>query len=130
MSQVYHFLNKPPVKREFFKSCMNKRTKKQNDWHCFNNHSNTFRSVVVTKKHEKTIYTGRLTWNLQINHLERKMIFQTSMIMFPVNLQGCNTNVFFGDAPFPKTRGTCHLPNSINQRRPDRHWKHCCRRVT
>ena len=69
MSQVYHFLNKPPVKREFFKSCMNKRTKKQNDWHCFNNHSNAFRSVVVTKKHEKTIYTGRLTWNLQINHL-------------------------------------------------------------
>ena len=28
-------------------------------------------------------------WNLQITHLERKMIFQTSMIMFHVNLQGC-----------------------------------------
>ena len=33
---------------------------------------------------------GRLiTWNLQITHLERNMIFQTSMIMFHVDLQGC-----------------------------------------
>ena len=44
--------------------------------------------------HEKTlvvfgIHPGRWTWNLQITHLERKMIFQTSMIMFHVNLQGC-----------------------------------------
>ena len=30
-----------------------------------------------------------LTWNIQITHLERKMIFQTSMIMFHVNLPGC-----------------------------------------
>ena len=35
------------------------------------------------------IHPGRLTWNRQITHLERKMIFQTSMIMFHVNLQGC-----------------------------------------
>ena len=35
------------------------------------------------------LHPGRLTWNLQITHLERKMIFQTSMIMFHVNLQGC-----------------------------------------
>ena len=28
-------------------------------------------------------------WNLQITYLERKTIFQTSMIMFHVNLQGC-----------------------------------------
>jgi len=27
-------------------------------------------------------------WNLQITHLNRKMIFQTSMIAFHVNLQG------------------------------------------
>ena len=32
-------------------------------------------------------------WNLQITHLERKMIFQTSMIMFHVNFQGC-TQIF------------------------------------
>ena len=33
-------------------------------------------------------HPGRLTWNPQITHLERKMIFQTSMIMFHVNLPG------------------------------------------
>ena len=33
------------------------------------------------------IHPRGLTWNLQINHLERNMIFQTSMIMFHVNLQ-------------------------------------------
>jgi len=31
---------------------------------------------------------GRLTWNLQITHFERKIIFQSSMVMFHVNLQG------------------------------------------
>ena len=36
------------------------------------------------------LHPGRLTWNLQITHFERKMIFQTSMIMFHVNLQGGN----------------------------------------
>ena len=35
------------------------------------------------------VHPGRLTWNLQITHFERKMIFQTSMIMFHLNLQGC-----------------------------------------
>ena len=41
--------------------------------------------------HVKTfrLHPGRLTWNLQITHLERKIIFQTSMIMFHVNLPGC-----------------------------------------
>ena len=34
-------------------------------------------------------HPGRLTWNLQITNLERKMLFQTSMIMFHVNLPGC-----------------------------------------
>ena len=34
------------------------------------------------------LHPGRLTWHLQITHLERTMIFQTSMIMFHVNLQG------------------------------------------
>ena len=51
---------------------------------------------VVSKLHhpsrriEHDLHPGRLTWNIQITHLERKMIFQTSMIMFHVNLQGCN----------------------------------------
>jgi len=38
----------------------------------------------------KNLHPGGLTWNLQITNLERKMIFQTSMIMFHVILQGCN----------------------------------------
>jgi len=38
-------------------------------------------------------------WNLQITHLERKLIFQTSMIMFHVNFQVC---IFF-----VKTVGFC-----------------------
>ena len=37
----------------------------------------------------KRLHPGRLTWNLQITHLERKMILQTSVIMFHVNLPGC-----------------------------------------
>ena len=39
------------------------------------------------------IHPGRLTWNLQITHLERKMIFQASMVMFHVNLPGCNYKI-------------------------------------
>ena len=42
----------------------------------------------------KLLHPGRLTWNLQITHLERKMIFQTSMIMFHVNLQGCTKRLW------------------------------------
>ena len=38
-------------------------------------------------------------WNLQITHLERKMIFQTSMIRFHVNLQGCNVGTVDGRNP-------------------------------
>ena len=39
------------------------------------------------------VHPGRLAWNLQITHLERKMIFQTSMIMVHVNLHlpGCKS---------------------------------------
>ena len=43
------------------------------------------------------VHPGRLTWNLQITHLERKMIFQTSMIMFHVNLQGCRSSMLLGN---------------------------------
>ena len=53
------------------------------------------RKVCVFSKHFKNSFLnlqpGRLTWKLQINHLERKMIFPTSMIMFHVNLQGCTS---------------------------------------
>ena len=41
------------------------------------------------KRHWQKIHPGRLTWNLKITYLKRKIIFQTPMIMFHVNLQGC-----------------------------------------
>ena len=47
----------------------------------------------------------RLTWNLQITHLERKMIFQTSMIMFHVNLQDLVAN--WDDPPSFTDSKTC-----------------------
>ena len=46
------------------------------------------------------LHPGRLTWNLQITHLKRKMIFQTSMIMVHVNLPGCTLEV--NQPPFSK----------------------------
>ena len=42
-----------------------------------------------SKNECENLHPGRLTWNLQITNLERKMIFQTSIIMFHVNLPGC-----------------------------------------
>ena len=44
----------------------------------------------LCRLHKQGVHPGRLTWNLQMTHLERKMIFQTSMIVFHVNLPGCN----------------------------------------
>ena len=38
-------------------------------------------------------------WKLQITHLERKMIFQTSMIMSHINLQGCIPQNHFEFSP-------------------------------
>ena len=42
-----------------------------------------------------TVHPGRLTWNIQITHLERKMIFRTPVIMFHVNLPGCRMECHF-----------------------------------
>ena len=42
------------------------------------------------------LHPGRLTLNLKITYLKRKIIFQTSIIMFHVNLQGC---IFFVLSP-------------------------------
>ncbi len=38
----------------------------------------------------ETLHPGRLTWNLKITYLKRKITFQTCIIMFHVNLRGCN----------------------------------------
>ena len=62
------------------------------------------------------LHPGRLTWNLQITHLERKMIFQTSMIVFHVNLQGVYPVVFFVIPYFPKI--IRFLPNEDFTRAP------------
>ncbi len=56
----------------------------------------TINFQVIFVSFQGGIHPGRLTWNLQITHLERKMIFQTSMTMFHVNLPGCSI-VFFSD---------------------------------
>ena len=52
------------------------------------------------------LHPGRLTWNIQITHLERKMIFPTSMIMFHVNLLGFLWPLFFLRLP-PVGFSTC-----------------------
>ena len=54
------------------------------------------------------IHPARLTWNLQATHLERKMIFQTSMIMFHVDLQGC-----ISGTPTPTKISPCHILGSF-----------------
>ena len=50
------------------------------------------RSKNQNQSNSRCIHSGRLTWNLQITHLQRKMIFQTSMIMVHVNLPGRTAN--------------------------------------
>ena len=54
-----------------------------------------FNTHLGFREKNRHLHPGRLTWNLQITHLERNMIFQTSMInMFQplINLPGCNRN--------------------------------------
>ena len=51
------------------------------------------------------IHPGRLTWNLQITHFERNIIFQNSIIMFHANLQGCT---FFVVAFFFPPTAECY----------------------
>ena len=55
-------------------------------------HCSTKAAIKTPNARLATIHPGRLTWNLQITHLEGNLIFQTSMIMFHVNLPGCNRN--------------------------------------
>ena len=74
-----------------------------------------------------TIHPGRLTWNLQITHLERKMILQASMIMFHVNLPGCRTGGW--EYATPLKLNSEHLKGrAIRKRRfptwSSHHWKH------
>ena len=68
------------------------------------------------------LHPGRLTWNLQIIHLERKMIFQTFIIMFHVNLPGCSHRLIQMDVC---TTFTESLGNPGRRRRC--RWRHCLR---
>ena len=56
-----------------------------------------------------SLHPGRLTWNLQITYLERKMIFQTSTIMFHVNLPGCTSRVLCVLQQHPFFRGLAEI---------------------
>ena len=51
-----------------------------------------FKAIHTWKNKTCQVHPGRLTWNIQITHFERKMIFQTSMIRFHVNLPGCTVD--------------------------------------
>ena len=64
------------------------------------------------------LHPGRLTWNLQITHLERKMIFQTFMIMFHVNLQGCSCKIFFLPHFGGPNQPTCHFFGGTKNKNP------------
>ena len=60
--------------------------------------------MLVYQREILTIHPGRLTWNLQITNLERKMIFQTSMILFQPLIFGGVTmcSNFFRGPPGPR----------------------------
>ena len=64
-------------------------------------HSFKLRDLLTKKRHLFFLFTPWKVngWNLQITHLERKMIFQTSMMMFHVNLEGVKT-IFLGGGIF------------------------------
>jgi len=54
------------------------------------------------KYHFSNLHPGRLTWNLQMSHLEsNNYLNQTSMTMFHVNLQVYHVSIV-GDSPLPK----------------------------
>ena len=82
-------------------------------WFCFLNFGWIFKWKNAV--HFQNLDPGRLTWNLLSNHLERKMIFQASMIMFHVNLPGCiQPRRFLDDKkPLPDSSHQPLLPMSL-----------------
>ena len=66
------------------------------------------------------LHPGKLTWNLQITHLERKMIFQTSIIMVHVNLPGVYLTIssfvsFKGNPPNSRACQDARLQGELHQ---------------
>ena len=59
------------------------------------------RDLLQWESPKLVLHPGRLTWNVQLTDLERKIILQTSVIMFHVNLPGC-TLLFRLQRCFPR----------------------------
>ena len=74
---------------QFCCTCVFRNNNRRRHWKSFR--VSVFFFLTGTSRDYFPIHPGRLTWNLQITHLERKMIFQTSMSLFHVNLPGCST---------------------------------------
>ena len=53
------------------------------------------RRHVLNPPPEKELHPGRLTWNLKTTQLKRKIIFQTIIFKFHVDLPGCRSHMFF-----------------------------------
>ena len=53
------------------------------------------------KLFQQGIHPGKLTWNLKITHLKRKIIFQTSIFRFHVSFPGC---IRFGSCSWKEGR--------------------------
>jgi len=67
-----------------------------------------------SKLHQLWTHPGKI--NLKICHLERKTIFQTSIIMFHVNFQGCNSMILWMIWP------RCFTDTMIRMFIFDQHW--------
>ena len=68
--------------------------------------------TLIKNVHLRGLHPGRLTSNIQSTHFERKMIFQTSMILFHVNLPGCMSCLWIMECPTQMRRmGLDDLPS-------------------
>ena len=92
-----------------YDSCLKKHDHRKHRHQCFfaqrvqykfsnSSHCECAAGITITvdafKQEHFKLHPERLTLNLQITHLERKMIFQTIIFMFYVNLPGCSSMIF------------------------------------
>ena len=56
-------------------------------------------AIAVGRGERVPLHPGRLTWNLKITQLKRKIIFQTIIFRFHVNLQGSIWYMFISSYP-------------------------------
>ena len=79
----------------------------------------------ITSTKQKDVHPGKLTWNLKITCFRRKTIFQTFIVRFHVNFQGCKkpwleSGIDFFSAPsfFAKV-----IIESLEKEGPGKHKK-------